>query len=378
MDVKEGESSKSVESSVNVAISDEEKAIYDRQIRLWGFEAQNRLRNSSVLIAGLSGCGAEVAKNLMLAGLKSVTLLDHIKVTENDESNQFLIAPGSIGQNRAEASRSRCHVLNPHVALHVDTSDIANKHDDFFKQFDLVVLVDQKYSTVAKIDKICRAAHIGFVAGGVFGWTGYGFFDFNEHIFLLKPRKVVMTMFSDEDGPSEEQPSPAKKARGNVGNVDVAQAGGQNQEIIDIGEDDEERVETKFHFASWEETMNVDWTQKKLIRKSKRLIPSCYFPIRALLRAYDSHDEVDLELILKLWKEELESCNHRFDMQPLEESDSVFFTDPPFGPACAIVGAMVAQEVIKALSQNDEPLRNLFLYSALETAGFVCNFPPIV
>uniref|UniRef100_A0A914ZSK9 Replication factor C subunit 1 n=1 Tax=Parascaris univalens TaxID=6257 RepID=A0A914ZSK9_PARUN len=95
----EGGSSGRRRESVKVAISDEEKAVYDRQIRLWGLEAQNRLRNSSVLIAGLSGCGAEVAKNLMLAGLKSITLLDHRKVTEMDESNQFFIAPGSIGQN---------------------------------------------------------------------------------------------------------------------------------------------------------------------------------------------------------------------------------------------------------------------------------------
>lgn len=46
----------------------------------WKFVACYRLRNSSVLVAGLSGCGAEVAKNLMLAGLKSLTLLDHLKV----------------------------------------------------------------------------------------------------------------------------------------------------------------------------------------------------------------------------------------------------------------------------------------------------------
>lgn len=30
--------------SVKVAISDEEKAVYDRQIRLWGLEAQNRFK----------------------------------------------------------------------------------------------------------------------------------------------------------------------------------------------------------------------------------------------------------------------------------------------------------------------------------------------
>uniref|UniRef100_A0A914ZRW0 Replication factor C subunit 1 n=2 Tax=Parascaris univalens TaxID=6257 RepID=A0A914ZRW0_PARUN len=380
MSVEEGGSSGRRRESVKVAISDEEKAVYDRQIRLWGLEAQNRLRNSSVLIAGLSGCGAEVAKNLMLAGLKSITLLDHRKVTEMDESNQFFIAPGSIGQNRAEASRERCYLLNPHVMLQIDTSEIATKNDDFFKQFDLVVLIDQKYSVVNKVDRICRSAQIRFAAGGVFGWTGYGFFDFNGYTFLMRAPKrsgmdsntVVLDRSSDGYAHSEKRP------RCDIRDAASADNGAEHPETIDIDDDEDERIKMKVPYPSWEETLNVDWTQKKLIRKSKRILPNCYFPIRALLRAYDTHEEVSAELALKLWKEEMENCNRNFEIQAIDGGDATFFMDPPFSPACAIVGAVIGQEVVKALSQNEEPLRNLFLYSALETAGIVCNFPPLV
>lgn len=41
---------------------------------------KNRLRGSRVLLAGLGGLGAEVAKNLILAGVKGLTLLDHEQV----------------------------------------------------------------------------------------------------------------------------------------------------------------------------------------------------------------------------------------------------------------------------------------------------------
>lgn len=41
-----------------------------------------RLRGSRVLLAGLGGLGAELAKNLVLAGVKELTLLDHEKVHE--------------------------------------------------------------------------------------------------------------------------------------------------------------------------------------------------------------------------------------------------------------------------------------------------------
>lgn len=40
----------------------------------------SRLRGSRVLLVGLRGLGAEVAKNLILAGVKGLTLLDHEQV----------------------------------------------------------------------------------------------------------------------------------------------------------------------------------------------------------------------------------------------------------------------------------------------------------
>ena len=39
-----------------------------------------RLRASRVLLIGMRGLGAEVAKNIVLSGIKSLTLLDHTLV----------------------------------------------------------------------------------------------------------------------------------------------------------------------------------------------------------------------------------------------------------------------------------------------------------
>ena len=40
-----------------------------------------RLRAARVLLVGVSGLGAEVAKNIVLSGIKSLTLLDSAKVS---------------------------------------------------------------------------------------------------------------------------------------------------------------------------------------------------------------------------------------------------------------------------------------------------------
>ena len=80
-------------------LSAKEAEIYDRQIRLWGVEAQQRLRGARVFVCGLSGLGGEVCKNLVLAGI-SVTLLDDATVTPKQlGAANFLLDADSLGKN---------------------------------------------------------------------------------------------------------------------------------------------------------------------------------------------------------------------------------------------------------------------------------------
>eukprot|EP00171_Calliarthron_tuberculosum_P011493 IDg11493t1 len=61
-------------------LTGEEQALYDRQIRLWGAEAQRRLSSAKVLIAGAatSALAQEVAKNVVLAGVARVVLVNSV------------------------------------------------------------------------------------------------------------------------------------------------------------------------------------------------------------------------------------------------------------------------------------------------------------
>ena len=47
-----------------------------------------KMQNSNILICGMSGLGAEIAKNIILAGVKSVTIHDAKRVTYGDLSSQ--------------------------------------------------------------------------------------------------------------------------------------------------------------------------------------------------------------------------------------------------------------------------------------------------
>jgi len=51
-------------------------------------EAMHRMAASNVFISGMSGLGVEIAKNVVLGGVKSVTIYDQQTVTYRDLASQ--------------------------------------------------------------------------------------------------------------------------------------------------------------------------------------------------------------------------------------------------------------------------------------------------
>ncbi|KIH56135.1 ThiF family protein [Ancylostoma duodenale] len=290
-------------------LSKVETEVYDRQIRLWGMEAQNKLRAANVLLCGLSGLGAEISKNLMLCGIRSLTLVDENNVTEEDIDSNFLLENNSIGKNRARASSQKARALNPMVKLEVLEASVGSVSPEFVSNFTLVVLCDQKYSDVVFWNEKCRQLKIGAV------------------------EKKQDAVCDGDGGGTSSAP-----------------------EAIDV---DAENVleKKKYQYPSIEEAFNVDWSKKQLMRKSRRVIPCSYFPLKAMLRAQ---------------KEEKLCADEEKNMKILTE----FFFGPQLSPVCAIVGGLAGQEAIKAMSENGRPLRNIFIYSALDSTGTMCMFPP--
>ncbi|KAK9171658.1 THIF-type NAD/FAD binding fold-containing protein [Cryptosporidium meleagridis] len=80
-------------------LSEDEVAIYDRQIRLWGSQAQKKLMNSELLILGLSPIHFEFIKNIVLAGIKA-SIWDNINTRSCDLACNFLLEEEDIGKRR--------------------------------------------------------------------------------------------------------------------------------------------------------------------------------------------------------------------------------------------------------------------------------------
>ena len=78
--------------------------LYSRQIGTFGLETMGKLVQMKVLIIGCRGLGVETAKNLILAGPKSVSIYDPTTVTIADRGANFYIKEQDVGNTtRAEA-----------------------------------------------------------------------------------------------------------------------------------------------------------------------------------------------------------------------------------------------------------------------------------
>lgn len=130
-----------------------------------------------VFIYGITGLGIEVAKNLILAGPKQVSIYDPSTVTIQDVGHNFYCRNEHVGKiSRAEASLSQLKGLNPSVNVSVaESSSIQFVSENF----ECVVVIDQyNKDYLVQLNKATHSKGIGFILAGNLGLYGYTFVDF--------------------------------------------------------------------------------------------------------------------------------------------------------------------------------------------------------
>ena len=134
-----------------------------------GHEAMRRMASSDVLISGMGGLGIEIAKNVILGGVKSVTIHDEHKCQISDLSSQYYLSEADIGTNRAEASLSRLAELNPYVSVAVYTGKLTQ---DFIAKFRVVVLTESSLSEQLAISEYTHSKGIALIVASTKGLFG--------------------------------------------------------------------------------------------------------------------------------------------------------------------------------------------------------------
>ncbi|XP_076443646.1 ubiquitin-like modifier-activating enzyme 6 [Babylonia areolata] len=173
----------------NMEIDD---SLYSRQRYVLGDSAMKRMAQSSVLICGLGGLGVEIAKNIVLAGVRTLTVQDTKTCTVSDLGTQFFVRQSDIdtSKNRAEACAGRLAELNPYVKIATMTEPLNLSTDlTYMKQFDCVILTECRLSVQLYVNKFCRACSplVKFISSDVFGVFGSAFCDFGDTFEVMDP-----------------------------------------------------------------------------------------------------------------------------------------------------------------------------------------------
>ncbi|XP_058414807.1 ubiquitin-like modifier-activating enzyme 7 isoform X2 [Diceros bicornis minor] len=164
-----------------------DEELYSRQMYVLGLPAMQRIQEAKVLLSGLQGLGAEVAKNLVLMGVGSLTLHDPHPTCWSDLASQFFLSEQDLEKSRAEASQELVAKLNGAVQVCIHTGDIT---EDLLLDFQVVVLTASKLEEQLKVGSLCHKLGVCFLVADTRGLVGQLFCDFGEDFTVQDPTEA--------------------------------------------------------------------------------------------------------------------------------------------------------------------------------------------
>ncbi|KAI9025585.1 hypothetical protein DFJ74DRAFT_705073 [Hyaloraphidium curvatum] len=342
-------------------IDDEEAQLYDRQMRLWGLDGQQRwslgrlglllseMRNVKILVIGMKALSNEVVKNTVLAGVGGITILDPENVEPHDLGAQFFLRESDIGWNRAEAVAERVSALNPRVKIEAVTEPISKLGDEFFDSFSVVCATGLDMETLKRVNKICRDKGIKFYAADQLGFHGYYFCDLIEHQYTRENKELAYgTEIVTKETISESY----------VPLQDALEASFEGLA------DRNDRKFGKLRFAA----------------------SPLFFAIMTLLRFRQKHgrypnpeSEDDDNGLVAESKEYLKLSGVPENYVPEELVRTMAHgAGTEINPVAAIIGGQLAQDILKVISGKDAPINNFFCFSGRSLAGYSHKLPPAI
>ncbi len=124
---------------------------------------------------------ALVAKNISLAGVKSLTLYDPKPVSIGDLSSQFFLHPEDVGKPRATVSAPRVAELNSYTPVTVHPSQNLLSDLSQLSQYQVIVLTSTTLKDQLAISEYCHKNGIFLVIADTFGLFGSIFTDFGKN-----------------------------------------------------------------------------------------------------------------------------------------------------------------------------------------------------
>ncbi|KAL7522285.1 hypothetical protein ACHAWX_006980 [Stephanocyclus meneghinianus] len=346
--------------------------VYDRQIRLWGADAQKRMSNARVLYINLTGVTCEMVKNLVLAGVAAVVcdprpypdavrelpssffrasemekiIAERERETEGEPDSKRLKSSKTV----AEAVAPEIDELNPLLVGRnsIEERSIALLPDDYFGQFDAVVasrltvaeakrisLAIQKNQSAKKNDDGDESEeNTLFIVTDTFGLDGCAHLDFgSSHHYRRELGK---------DKLSEPTQIDPYVSMADMLGVPLAEATGRWDKVPP-----RVLVLQRLLMDFWEgkRTASIDHVDEDKSKEDFVAFAKPWFDANKIpLSSLEIEEGQSMEL----------------------EHLAGIALHPEVSPVAAVLGGVLGNEVIKSLTRKGEPANNVLLFSGLD------------
>lgn len=384
-------------------VLDIDEGLYSRQLYVLGHDAMRRMAASNILISGMRGLGVEIAKNVILGGVRSVTLHDTEGLLMSDLSSLYFASEVDVGKNRALTVQPHLSELNSYVAVTTYTSPLT---EEFLSKYQVIVLTESSLEEELRIGDYTHAHDIKLILAQTRGLFGRIFCDFGE--------EFIVHDTSGEEPISNMIASVSKDKDGVVTCLDEARHGLETGDFVTFAEVQgmkelnnckprEIKVLGPYTFSIGDTSQLSDYirggivTQVKMpakltFRSARSNISKpelmtvdyakfdrpqqCHIFYQAL-QEYRNQNEGRLP---RPWCEEdadrfwniatgVNNTRPSESKVDLDESLARTFSNICAGDLCpmqAVIGGIAAQEVMKACSGKFTPVRQLLYFDALE------------
>jgi ubiquitin-activating enzyme E1 len=396
--IQNGNHAPQVPSSGN---GDIDENLYSRQLYVLGHEAMRRMATSDVLISGIGGLGVEIAKNVILAGVKSVTIHDTRATEMSDLSTQFYLTEADIGKNRAEASHPRLAELNNYVSVNLHTGALNN---EFLARFKVIVLTDSTIEEQLEINQFAHANQIAFIVASTVGLFGQVFCDFGD--------EFVVTDSTGEPPLSVMIASVTREQQSVVTCLDEVRHGFEDGDYVTFSEVQGMtelngcvarpiKVLGPYTFSIGETNDLSDYKRGGVATQVKQPVTHRFLPLSESLRkpefiisdfakmerpgqlhlAYRTLHEyrkqhqgasprpwsdADADKFINLAEQLIKLDGEEFTIDKKLVKTFANIAAGQVAPIQAVIGGIVAQEVLKACSGKFVPVKQWFYFDALE------------
>ncbi|KAF2226530.1 hypothetical protein BDZ85DRAFT_211469 [Elsinoe ampelina] len=333
----------------NSGISSAELELYDRQVRLWGIKAQERIRAAKVLLVNVKATGTEIAKNLILNGIGSLTISDMDLVQESDLGAQYFLRTEDVGSSRAVAAATRLQELNPRVAVVADTGDVTLKGPDYFSAFDVVVASDMPFFMLSMVNAGTRVANTKFYSCGTHGLYGFVFADLIQHEYII-----------EREQSNRATALSAESTTRDVVGVNTKKENGKNIEMVTKRE-----TYTPLMLANSSPLPDDYIRNRRRMKGVSPLLPAfrALWDFERSTGRFPGHSREDLVSFTQLINEKLKELQLPPDLLKADFLRNFLQgVGAEIVPTAAFVGGRLSEDVINVLGKREQPIQNMLLF----------------